>query len=180
MRYPTSLTSRMLRQARMETIFPSFGLEGKRSTSYNLELDINKRSTRFEYGYHSKSNWAFGTGLTEVRKDIPCEDIHPDRSSQVVITLPDRRAPQITATHITHATPTLRRYLTQDLQEVTKDQCTAQWKRSSGNGDGNGRHSLQRSKMPYYADCHGDWAGDMLSLSVGLWNRDGDEDGEMP
>jgi hypothetical protein len=34
--------------------------------------------------------------------------------------------------------------------------------------------------MPYYADCHGDWAGDMLSLSVGLWNRDCDEDGEMP
>jgi len=52
--------------------------------------------------------------------------------------------------------------------------------RSSGNGDGNGRHSLQRSKMPYYADCHGDWAGEMLSLSVGLWNRNGDEDGEMP
>ena len=41
MRYATSVTSRMLRQARMEIIFPSFGLEGERSTSYHLELDIN-------------------------------------------------------------------------------------------------------------------------------------------
>jgi hypothetical protein len=30
----------MLRQARMEIIFPSFGLKGERSTSYHLELDI--------------------------------------------------------------------------------------------------------------------------------------------
>jgi hypothetical protein len=41
MRFAISVSSRMLRQARMETFFPSFGLEGERSTSYHLELDIN-------------------------------------------------------------------------------------------------------------------------------------------
>ena len=33
--------------------------------------------------------------------------------------------------------------------------------------------------MPYYADGHRNWAGAMRTLSVGLWDGDGDENGEM-